>query len=56
MSKRKKAFPPCHVTSGYTRTTDGHDGRPQFRCDYCGGTWTSGKSGGKYLADARKPR
>ena len=31
------------------------DGRPRFRCQRCGETWTSGKDGGAYLAAAKKP-
>jgi transposase-like protein len=41
---------------GFDLVAPADDGRPQFRCQRCGRTWTCGKDGGPYLAAAKKPR
>ena len=48
MSANPKRCPKCLV-GGYRLDGTAVSGKPQFRCDRCGYTWTNGKTGGGYV-------
>lgn len=55
MAARDDRCPHC-ILGGYIRIEDSLTGKPQFKCERCGATWTSGKRGGKFLQHAKTPR